>query len=284
MSILGFFVFVQQLARILRSTSMMQLVANRGRSVIAAVYPHPWNPARPEQARLGALPDSSPEVVELSGRSGVVMAFSVERLVQYAREANAIVELVPQVGDFVATGDPLFRIFGGDRPLAAKDLRGCVAIGFERTMEQDPRFVFRILVDIATRALSPAVNDPTTAVLALDQIHDLLLCLGRHLLDDGRALDQDGKIRLVYGTPDWPDYVVLGVSEIRQYGSGSLQVDRRLRALLEHLLENLPEARHPPVRQELELLQAAIERHFHDPEDRKRGMVGDFQGVGGSKK
>jgi uncharacterized membrane protein len=127
------------------------------------------------------------------------------------------------------------------------------------------------------------VNDPTTAVLALDQIDNLLLCLGRRRLDDGQARDRDGKLRVVYGTPDWPDYVVLAVSEIRHYGAGSLQVDRRLRAMLEHLIRELPAARRPPLDAELALLGSAVERGYRDAEDRKRAGVADYQGVGGSE-
>ncbi|HET6574648.1 MAG TPA: DUF2254 domain-containing protein [Fimbriiglobus sp.] len=280
--IVVFFLFVQRLSRGLQPITMMRLVADRGRVVIEQVYPLTYDSKKPEAAIREALPTSPAEVVALEGRSGVVMAFSAAELVRLAREADAVIELAPQVGDSIAVGDPLFRVFGGARPVSRDALRGCVAVGAERTLDQDPRFVFRILVDIANRALSPAVNDPTTAVLALDQITNLLLCLGRRRLDEGVARDGDGKPRLVYGTPDWPDYVMLAVSEIRQYGGGSLQVDRRLRAMLEHLIEVLPEARQPPLEEELALLGSAVERGFRDEVDRKRAGVGDYQGVGGS--
>ena len=137
-------------------------------------------------------------------------------------------------------------------------------------------------MDIASRALSPAVNDPTTAVIALDQLDNLLAYLGRRRLDEGAARDTGGTVRVVYGTPDWPDYVVLAISEIRQYGAGSLQVDRRLRAMLERLIRELPEARRPALEQELAMLGSAVERGFRDEEDRRRAGVADFQGVGGS--
>lgn len=280
--IVVFFEFVQRLSNGLRPSTMMQLVAERGRRVMGEVYPLEFDPNRPEQPVAAALPDGRPEVIEFVGRSGVVMAFSAERLVELAQTADAVVELVPQVGDSVAAGDPLFRVFGGTRPISSGALRGCVAVGAERTLEQDPRFAFRILVDIANRALSPAVNDPTTAVIALDQLDNLLVCLGRRRLDEGAAREAGGKVRVVYGTPDWPDYVVLAVSEIRQYGGGSLQIDRRLRAMLEHLIRELPEARRPPLEQELSMLGSAVEREFRDEEDRRRAGVADYQGVGGS--
>jgi uncharacterized membrane protein len=107
---------------------------------------------------------------------------------------------VPQVGDFVAKGDPLFRLYDGD--IDDRDLQQSVAIGPERTMEQDPAFAFRIIVDVAAKALSPAINDPTTAVLALDQLHHLLRSAGlREELDllhrtvDRTFLDAEDRTR-----------------------------------------------------------------------------------------
>jgi uncharacterized membrane protein len=280
--IILFFRFVQQLSGGLRPASLVLLVAERARWVILDVYPQAYDPARPEVVAGGALPTAPAEVLEFAGPPGVVMAFSHEGLARLARDADAMVELIPQVGDSVADGDPLIRVFGGARPIPHPALRACVAVGTERTLDQDPRFAFRILVDIANKALSPAINDPTTAVLALDQIHNLLVCLGRRRLDDGLARDRDGKLRVVYGTPDWPDYVTLAVSEIRHYGSGSIQVNRRLRAMLEHLIAALPESRRPPLEEELALLGSAVEQGFRDEADRKRARVADYQGVGGS--
>ncbi len=280
--IVVFFEFVQQLSSGLRPASLMLLVAEQAQVVIEQVYPVEFDPLQPEQTPSGTLPTSPSQVIEFTGRSGVVMAFTLPGLARLARDADAVIELVPQVGDSTTRGDPLFRVYGGTHPVTERLLRGCVAVGTERTLEQDPRFAFRILVDIANKALSPAINDPTTGVLALDQIDNLLLSLGRRRLDEGLAHDSNGKLRVVYGTPDWPDYVTLAISEIRQYGEGSLQVTRRLRALLEHLIAMLPEVRQPPLRQELALLNNAVLRKFPDEEDRRRAGIADYQGVGGS--
>ena len=210
--------------------------------------------------------------------------FDAADLYRLAAEANVVIELVPQVGDFVGTGDALFRITGDLRPVTpVLCFEAASQSGPERTLDQDPRFVFRLLVDMASKALSPGINDPTTAVQALDQIQHLLLYLGRRHLDEGKVRDSSGTLRLIYGTPDWPDFVMLAVSEVRQFGSGSIQVDRRLRAMLEHLIEKLPEERRPPLQKEMALLRHAIERKFEDEEDRKRANVADYQGVGGSE-
>ena len=219
--------------------------------------------------------------MEHAGRSGVVLAFSVNGLVALAERANAVIEVLPQVGDFVARGDPLFNVRGGR--VDAESLRASIAIGPERTMEQDPRFAFRIMVDIASKALSPAINDPTTAVMALDQIHSLLMNVGKRRLAPGRAHDARGQLRLYFGTPDWSDYVSLAVTEIRQFGGSSMQVVRRLRAMIEHLLQVLPEGRRAALERELSLLRLAVERSFPEEQDQRQALVGDFQGIGSSE-
>jgi uncharacterized membrane protein len=211
----------------------------------------------------------------------VVLAFDIPGLVSLAQRADCVIELVPQVGDFLAVGDPLFRVFQGGATLPADTLSQSVAVGQERTLEQDPAFAFRIIVDIASKGLSPAINDPTTAVLALDQIHHLLRDVGQRHLDDERVRDAAGRLRLVYRTPDWEDFVRLAVTEIRQFGGASIQVARRLRAMLENLIQTLPEARAVLLRQELELLHRSAERFFTEPEDRALAEVSDSQGVGG---
>ena len=274
-----FFWFVQWLGGSLRPIVMLQSVAEEGHAVVASVYPQLYD--RPDEPPGLSPAAGAVSIVDHAGRSGVVLAFSLDGLAALAERANAVIEVLPQVGDFVARGDPLFRVRHG--VVDAGSLRASIAIGPERTMEQDPRFAFRIMVDIASKALSPAINDPTTAVLALDQIHDLLMDIGRRRLAPGRVLDARGQLRLYFGTPDWSDYVSLAVTEIRQYGATSMQVARRLHAMIEHLLQVLPEGRRPALERERSLLHAAIKRAFPDEQDQVQARVGDFQGIGSSE-
>ena len=102
--------------------------------------------------------------------------------------------------------------------LPEQALLRAVQVGRERTFEQDPKYPMRLLVDIAIKALSPAINDPTTAVQAIDQIEDLLRRLGGEL-DAGGVADAQGVLRLVFPTPTWEDYLALAFDEIRQYGA-----------------------------------------------------------------
>jgi len=198
-----------------------------------------------------------------------------------AETSNCVIELVPQVGQFIAVGDPLFRIYRGGEQLAESSLLNSVVKGSERSADQDPMFAFRIMVDIAIKALSPAINDPTTAVLAIDQIHHLLRDIGRRDLAEGHATDGQGRVRLLYRTPDWEDFVQLGTTEIRLYGSNSIQVQRRLRAMLEDLIDTLPEAMHPLLQKELALLATASRRSFPDLDDQALAESADLQGIGG---
>src|SRR5581483_6289372 len=176
----------------------------------------------------------------------------------------------------------LFRIYQGGQTIAELLLFQSVAFGAERTLEQDPAFAFRIIVDVAAKALSPAINDPTTGVLALDQIHHLLHQVGQRKLDTGYVKDKNGQLRVVYRTPDWEDFVCLAVTEIRHFGRESIQIARRLRQLLENLIAVLPGHRAVRLREELNLLHRGVERTFQDPEDKNRADRGDSQGVGGS--
>ena len=281
---IGVFLFlIDHVGKKLRPSGALRAVARLGHGEIQSVYPRrlsgqPDTAQRPVDALHG-----EPAATVPSPRDGVLLAFDLEGLVALAREPNCVIELVPQVGDFVAAEGPLFRIFGGKGSPAASALCQSVALGQERTMEQDPAFAFRIMVDIASKALSPAINDPTTAVLAIDQIHALLRSVGGRYLGEGMMCDDSGSLRLVYRTPDWQDFVYLAVTEIRQFGGTSIQVARRLRAMLENLVEVLPPERAALLRSELALLQRSAARCFPEPEDQALANVSDLQGVGSKR-
>jgi uncharacterized membrane protein len=281
---LGVFLYlINHVGRSLRPSGALWAVGSLGRDVIETVYPERLSESQHTTPAPAPGLRETPTSVISGSRDGVVLAFDIRGLVSLAERADCVLELVPQVGDFVAAGDPLFRVYRGGATLRADELRHSVAVGLERTLEQDPAFAFRILVDIANKGLSPAINDPTTAVLALDQIHHLLRNVGSRRLDDGHVHDASGRLRLVYRTPDWPDFVHLAVTEIRHFGGTSIQVARRLRAMLDNLIQTLPEERAALLRQERTLLHRSAERFFPEPEDRALADVSDSQGVGGNQ-
>jgi uncharacterized membrane protein len=278
----GVFLFlIDHVGKTLRPSGALRAVARLAHEVIQNVYPRRLSEQPDGSHRPDNAPGGEPAGTFPSPKDGVLLAFDLEGLVALAQKTDCVVELVPQVGDFVAAGSPLFRIFGGKGGPSSSALCQSLALGQERTMEQDPAFAFRIMVDIASKALSPAINDPTTAVLAIDQVHHLLRSVGGRRLDEGLAHDTTGSLRLVYRTPDWGDFVRLAVTEIRHFGGTSIQVARRLRAMLENLTEVLPPERAALLRSELTLLQRSAQRSFPEPEDQALADVSDLQGVGG---
>ncbi len=278
LSVVTFLFLIDYAARMLRPVSIVARVRESGLAVIKSVYPADTN-LHPVAATRN-LP-AHYRVVANVGNSGVVLAVDLARLVAQARQRVGVIEFVPQVGDYLATDAPLFRLYGGATAVDDNQLRAAVALGSERTMEQDPTFAFRILVDIAIKALSAAINDPTTAVLAIDQLHSLLRQVGLRELHGDEWYDDAGEMRLVFRTPNWEDFMCLSCTEIRHCGTGSIQVVRRMRSMLENLMQTLPTHRHGELRQQLELLDRAIERHYTFPEDLALARIPDSQGLGG---
>jgi uncharacterized membrane protein len=188
------------------------------------------------------------------------------------------------VGDAVLESTPILRVVGGTGPIPEEALRGAIELGAERTFDQDPKYAIRLLVDIAIRALSPAVNDPTTAVQALNEIEDLLLRLGRRRLEIGTYRDAAGKPKLLLPYPSWEDFLRLAFDEIRFYGASSVQVMRRMKALIIELLSILPEERRPVLHYWQTRLQSTVEKTFNDKEDILDASDEDRQGLGSSRR
>jgi uncharacterized membrane protein len=206
------------------------------------------------------LPDTGRVVHQPDATGGVIQAIDVDGIVNLAAHHDVIVELVSDVGSFVESGVPLFRVHGGTAAFPDEELLASIATGEERTSDQDPRLSIRILVDIAIRALSPAINDPTTAVEALERIGDLLLLLSTRELPDGIHRDGSGMPRLVEPTTTWDDYLTLALTEIRIYGVGSPFVVSALRRILDLLLLRAPAPRRPAIDRQARLLDRAEQR------------------------
>jgi uncharacterized membrane protein len=277
-----FLFLIDYAARLLRPVSILARVGNQGIEVLRSVYPSLANADHDESTHTAVeLPAPAREVMH-TGRSKTLLAVDLASLIREARRHDGVIELVPQIGDFIAPDEPLFRLYASAVAIDDHRLRAAVAFGDERTMEQDPVFAFRILVDIALKALSPAINDPTTAVLAIDQIHRLLRVAGKRRLHSDEVVDASGRVRLVWRTPDWGDFVLVACAEIRACGANSLQIARRLRAMIDNLLALLPAYRHAPLLQERQRLDAALEVAFPRPDELALARTPDVQGLGGS--
>jgi len=280
-SVLVFMFLIDHAARLLRPINIVWRIARRGRQVIDDVYPHSY----PASAALRMHEDFPPveRTILHSEGSAIIIAVNVSALVAEGKRADVVIELIPRVGDLVSKDDLLFQLRGrGATRVNERFLRNQVAFGRERTIEQDSLFAFRVIVDIALKALSPAINDPTTAVIAIDQLQRLLSAVGRRDLRDERILDSDGKLRLISHSPNWKDFVDLTFSEIRLNGAGNFQIARRLRAMIETVSQNVPEFRIADLRTQLELLDRTTDRLYLLKEDLTLARISDSQGLGGS--
>jgi len=244
----GLFIrYIDHVANIIRAATIVTYIGTQSRRVLEQRYPSDL------VAGVVRTPVSTAVLTVPAPHPGVVVSVNERVLVELAAGAGAVLVLIPRLGDFVPAGAPLLTIHpepdrpdmdAGELETLGKRVIGAVALDTERTMEQDLAFGFRQLVDIAERALSPGINDPTTAVQALDVLHDLLRRLATRHLPDGRSVGADGRLRLVVPQYGFGDFLDVAVGEIWRYGSDAAQVPGRIHVLLADLASAaLPEHR-----------------------------------------
>jgi uncharacterized membrane protein len=261
--------YVHHIGRLLRVSSLIELVGRDTRKLIDRVYP---------ERQSGN--DGSYTTV-LARQSGVVTRVDYEHLVAEAARANCILELIPTVGEFISAEAALFRVAGDPALLDLDRLRGAVVLDDERALEDDVAYGLRLLVDIAERSISESpFQDPTTAVQAIDRLQDLLWQLVNRSIPDGRHFDAMGHLRLKVRAMSWDAYVHLAFDEIRLVGAGSPQVTRRLMAALRDLKAVAPPSRVAVIDEQIDLLQGAVEASFTDPRDRAMALEPDHEGIG----
>jgi uncharacterized membrane protein len=203
---------------------------------------------------------------------------NVARLVRIARRQGVVLRLIPRIGDFVVPGTPMLAVHGTGE-LSRRALSYTVSVGVERTFPQDLGFGLRQLSDIALRALSAAVNDPTTAVQCLDRIVQFLTVLARKPLGAVHHRDGKGEVRLVQDVPGWTDLVDLALAEVRLHSAGNPQVSRRLLAGIDDLLLIAPGERKEPLIRHRALLVQAVERAVPEAAEREFALLPDRQGI-----
>ena len=281
LSIIMFISLIQRVS-MLQVTRMLIFTGDHGRKIIEKLYPPSDTPATPYSP--GLLTAACIQTLFHHGHPMTIQRLDVPALIGLATEASCAIEMTVSVGDPVLESTPMLRVIGatGARPIPEEALRSAIELGVERTFDQDPKYAIRLLVDIAIRALSPAINDPTTAVQALNEIEDLLLRLGRRRLEIGTYSDLSGKPRFLLHYPLWEDFLRLAFDEIRFYGANSVQVMRRMNALISELLSILPEERCAALHYWQARLQSTVQDTFSDKEDILDASDEDRQGLGSS--
>ncbi|MFJ6853444.1 DUF2254 domain-containing protein [Streptomyces sp. NPDC091271] len=270
LSLLLFVAYVSSTLRLMQVGPVLDHIAGESLRALAR---------QPEGA--GDEPSLGPVTAHVAHRerAGVLRGVAVARLVRAARRHGVVLRLVPRTGDFLVPGTPVLAVHGGAAP-PRRSLRHTVSVGVERTLFQDPAFGLRQLSDIALRALSSSVNDPTTAVQCLDRIVQYLAVAVRLPLTPLHHRDRRGDVRLVQQVPGWTDLVDLAFEEIRWCAASSPQVTRRLLAGLDDLLLLASEERKEALLRHRVLLVEAVERAVPEAAGRAFALRPDRQGIG----
>jgi len=279
LSLVLFLLFFDRFIHRLRPVAVAGLAGQQARQIIATV-----TQTAEAGSASGQTGTGDPALMVSTQRDGSVQAVNVRGLVAWASRHDHLLVMQAAVGDFVTTGQPVIGVFGSESIPArtSRQLRGMIALGVERTIEQDPAFAVRIIVDVAVKALSAAINDPTTAVQAIDHLANVLALLAEMPLHGPLTFrDRQGAPRLLMPGRTWEDYLALGVTEIREYGSTSIQVMRRLRAMLEDLRESARPDCRSAVKAEIAKLDATVGVGFAGSVDKDQAQVRDRQGIGG---
>lgn len=263
--------YVHHIGQALRVSALIELVGKDTRSLLDRVYPDKG----PEiEVQAGAFP------VVRASKSGVITGIAHEKLVEEARCAGCRLELVPALGQFVPADAPLFVVHGEMNELDLDRLHEALIFELEPTLDEDVAYGVRLLVDIAERSLAESpFQDPTTAVQAIDRVHDILRQLARRPFPDGLHRDSAGEVRLVVRPMTWEAYVHLAFNEIRLVGAGSPQVSRRLKAALVDLRSIALPERVSVLDHQLDLLVTATESAMDDERDVEMTLGRDRDGI-----
>lgn len=271
-SLIAFLVLIQSVAGRIRVDA---LVSELGRLAGRALG---RNRSFGPTAAGGTEPDGAltGDPVRHRGRVGQVVGIDVDAAVRSATRTGSRVVFRVRIGDGVVPGSTVAVVDRGADPRA---FDRCVIVHTERSLKYDPGYALRILTDIGLRALSAAINDPTTAVRALDEVEGILRVAAA--LPLGPVRHPAGTGHVVVTAPTWSDIVDLAVWEVLEAGSSSPQVTRRLSDLLDGLLADLPADRHPPLHRYRDRLRAVV-TGLVGADQAPAWLTADRQGVGGA--
>ncbi len=247
----GFFIaYIDHMANAIRVANIVDRIGINARETIETLY-------RPNESSTEADHAAGHRTGRelVAPRAGVVVSLNEDALVKAASRSGAVLIVSAHVGDYLPKGAPLLTIVGeiGQKDVSQGEscddsqLLRHVAFDTERTYEQDVALGFRELVDIAERALSPGVNDPTTAAQAIDVLHDLLRQIAGLPAPTGWYGDSTGRARLFVPGYGFDDLLELSMAEILHYGYEDVQTPRRLRRMLDDLASMALPAHQPAI-------------------------------------
>ena len=219
--------------------SALSQIARRGRDVIDGLYIReaPVNDpiGRPDRADAADADDGPRQEIRWPRPAAIVQVIDVPRVLRAAERARVVVVFKVRSGEMIAEGATVAVVSGQTEPGLERDVLKALTVGEERTFEQDPAFALRLLADMRAEGTVPAVNDPTTAVQALDTMDGLLRVLATRDLSVERVAGSDGTGRVTLVLPTWDDYLAVSLDEIIALPAPSPNVSHRILRLLDEL-------------------------------------------------
>ncbi len=257
-SLLMLIYFIHHIGSRIQVSSIIESVTSETVGTVSSVE-RLFEPLR-ERAVAGRLKLEQPRPVR-ARRSGYLQYLDIGGLLRTAREHGLRVNVLVPPGGWVQAGAPLFEVDGADGASEA-DLQDWLvakaALGSQRSMQQDVGFGVQQLVDIAVRALSPGVNDPTTATQCIDRLTQVLVAVGENEPPPAVMADEDGAPRLALAFPGFLELLQQAFEQVRHYGADAPVVVRHLALALRILRQSLPPRCHEAIHGEADILAQDI--------------------------
>ncbi len=224
--------FIHHISQAISVNHIVDNIARDTEAIIDEIMPAPLR--RTRLPRLASPPRSEREAPVLSKTSGYIRFIDSSRLVHLSKRYGFAIHVLRRVGHFVPEGVPLFLISKGERlsPQISAELLMAFDLGPTRTLEQDVEFGILQIVDIALKAISPAVNDPSTAISCVDQLSRILIRYASREPVASQFYDPPGVLRVEVPWLDFHRLVEAAFEQIRLYAKTDTAVNlRMLRAL-----------------------------------------------------
>ena len=262
--------YVHHAADSMRASVVIDRAANATHDLIIHLYPEGVGEA--VQADPPAWLAARPATLVRANGSGYLQAINADTLFALAERHTLTLRPEPLVGDYVLPGAPLVCVW----PEHALDeevehaIREALVLGLERTLHADVAFGIQQLSDIAVKALSPGINDPTTAMICVDRLGEVLVTLANRGKPDEVRSGEDGSVRVVLRGPSFDFLVGIAFDQIRHYGAGAPTVAQHLVTSLGRIAVLIPSAHRSPVVCQARLVLDSVRADVMVPEDRER--------------
>lgn len=274
--------FIHHAAALIQAQAIIARIGRELDSALQPLYPAEVGES-PADAHKQQLPaDFALRAVSFEARrSDYVEAVDGDGLMEIAERSDLSIELVHRPGDFVVEGEVIARAYPPER--VTDDVRDAIVAAFvfgpERTQTQDPEFVLNELVEIATRALSPGINDPATAVLCVDRLGAALAVVASRPIPSSRRYGRDGRLRMVAKHYGFAGLVAAAFNPIRQYGRESVPVTIRLLEAIQRVaIRTTREEDRDVLLRHAEMIERGSKHADFDPHDRE-DVVERFRAV-----